>query len=166
MAKNVSQTVYVRAATLLNEIFSPSVSYFDMNSSLDMSYLPHVLCQEDMVILGHYWLKFFNQLLWFPAEICVFHWKAGIFHIFILVKSLGFLSKYIFWQDFFNQFHVRSWSQVLWEGKRAALALAKVLQLQCYPRQEWLELVGVCQEKKGRGEKTTICSLKLYNQVC
>lgn len=89
----------------------------------------------------------FSRNLHFPVE------SRYFFHIFLSVKSSEVLSKYIFWQNFSNQFHVRSWRWILWEGKRASLALTKVLQLQCYPRQEGLELVGVYQEKKG-WEKT------------
>lgn len=166
LAENVSQTVSGSAVSLLNRIFSSSVSLFWHKQLPGRVASPtlHVARQEDMVILGHFWLKVFNQLFWFSVAISVFQWKVDIFHIFLLVKSSGVLSKSIFWQNFFNHFHVESWSQVLWEGKRAALALAKVLQSRCYPRQEGLELVGVCQEKKG-GKKTTICSLKLYNWV-
>ena len=95
--------------------------YFNTNSSLDTPHLPHF-----MLLARRTWWSWdtsdsFNQLFWFSVEICVFQWKEDIFHILLSVKSSGVLSKYIFWWNFFNQFHMGSWSWVLWEKSSFSL---------------------------------------------
>lgn len=91
LVKNVSETVFESADTLLTGIFSSSTSLFWQKQLLGHITSPtlHITRQEDVVIMGHFQLLVFNQLFWFSVEICIFQWKTDIFHIFLMVKSSG-----------------------------------------------------------------------------
>lgn len=127
--------------------------HFDANSSQNTSHLLHCMSlpRRTMVILGHFWLKFFNQVFWFSVESALSSGKRIFFRYFFLSKAWG-LVKIHFLACFSPSVSRRKLKQSFTLGYGFGIAIL--------PQTGGAGISGCFSGQKGR-EKTTICSLKL-----
>lgn len=135
--------------------------YFDINSSLKTLHLLHCmsLSRRTMMILWHLWLKSLQPSVLIFTRICIFQWKADIFHLFLSVKSLGVC------QNTFSSIFLSI--SFTWEAEaescgkgRSSFTLGYGFEIAILPQTGGPGISGCLSGEKGR-EKKTICSLKL-----